>query len=76
MLIVDLKAQIITLIQSFSAIMSTIEFVLKNQVSPFVATTKAMGGSGEDPNAALKIGLYTLTDLQRSVSGMRKLLLE
>ena len=69
MLIVNLKAQITNLVRFFKAIATTVDFVLKKQVNPFIDTMKMIVSNGADPNAAFKVGPYTLTDLQRSVSG-------
>ena len=68
MLVANLKAQITNLVRFFKAIATTVQLVLDKQVKPFVATIKAIASNGADPNAAFKVGPYTLTDLQRSVS--------
>ena len=71
-LAVNLKAQIINLVRFFNAIATIVEFVLNKQVKPFVTTMNAITGNGADPNSDFKIGQYTLTDLQRSVSSARR----
>ena len=50
--------------------MSTIvEMSIRFHVDPFLETVKALvAADGTDPNKDLKIGNFTLTDLQRSVS--------
>lgn len=45
-----------------------IDVAVKHHVDPFLETIKAtVAADGADPNANLKIGNFTLTDLQRSV---------
>ena len=68
MLIVNLKTQITNLVRFFKAIATTVEFVLNKQVKPFITTIKAITSDGVDPNEDCKVGQYTMTDLQRSVS--------
>ena len=42
---------------------------MKYHVDPFLETVKALvAADGTDPNKDLRIGDFTLTDLQRSVS--------
>ena len=61
-LVVNLKAQITNIVHFFKAISTTIEFVLNKQVKPFIDTMRA--STSDDA----KVGQYTMTDLQRSVS--------
>ena len=58
----NLKAQITNIVRVFKAIATTIEFVLDKQVKPFIDTMRA--STSDDA----KVGQYTMTDLQRSVS--------
>lgn len=69
MLIVNLKAQVTNLVRFFKAIATTVDFILKKQVNPFIDIMKMIVSNGADPNAAFKVEPCTLTDLQRSVSG-------
>ena len=61
-LVVNLKAQITNIVGFFEAIASTVELVLYKQVKPFIDTMRA--STSDDA----KVGEYTITDLQRSVS--------
>ena len=53
----------------FKAIASIVEICVKLQVEPFLETVKAIvAADGTDPNRDLKIGDYTITDFERTVS--------
>ena len=50
---------------------AVVEMSIKYHVDPFLDTIKALvAADGTDPNKDLKIGDFTLTDLQRSVSSL------
>ena len=67
-IVVNLKAQITNMVRFFKAIATTVEFVVNKQVKPFITTMWASTSDDADSDTALKVGQYTMTDLQRSVS--------
>ena len=53
----------------FKAMTSVVDMVVKFHVEPFIETIKALvAADGTDPYKDLRIGDYTLTDFQRSVT--------
>lgn len=63
MLIVKVKSSIMNLCRFFRAMSLTIEAIVKHSVQPFLENIAA--GSSDDQ--AAKIGIYTFTDLQRTM---------
>lgn len=67
-LIVKLKTEITNLVRFFKTMSMVVQFVVDRHINPYVDTIKAVTGRGEDPGEVYKVGSYTLTDLQQSVS--------
>jgi hypothetical protein len=63
-----LKQQILNLVRFFRAMCTIIDTVVQFHVDPFIITLKeVVAADGTDPHEDLRVGDYTLTDLQRSV---------
>jgi hypothetical protein len=68
-LVITLKTQITNLVRFFKAIATVVELAVKYHVKPFIDTLKSItAADGTDPEKEYKIGNFTLTDYQRSVS--------
>lgn len=52
----------------FKAIVAIIQFVAEKHANPYIETIKVITSGGDDPGESYKLGPYTLTDLQQSVS--------
>lgn len=64
-LAVKLKNEITNLVRFFKAMVVIVQFVAEKHVNPYIGV---IARGGNDPGDSYKIGSYTLTDLQRSVS--------
>jgi hypothetical protein len=68
-LAICLKQQIVNLLRHLKAIDTIIDLSIKLHVEPFLDTIKlALAQGGSDPYNNLRIGQFTLTDFQRTVS--------
>ena len=66
---INLKQQVTNLVRFFKAMSTVVEMSIKPYIDPFLNSVKALvAADGTGPNKDLKIGDYTLMDLQRSVS--------
>ena len=71
-LVVKLKNEITNLVRFFKSIAVIVKFVQDKHVEPYITTIKAIA-SGSSDDVDFKLGNFTLTDLQRSVSTLSKL---